>query len=191
MERKFVSRFAGLSIFLVLSLVFAGLCLGQDMTKGAISGTVFDSSSAVVPGAQVTVLGTIDKRSATSDAYGRFEIGNLLPGTYSVKAELSGFKTVTFNNIVVNVGRTAALKMTMQVGEVSDLITVDAGADAVDLSSTALSSNLNDKLIDNLPLQRAVTSLFYLATGVTDGLDTGESESLGLRRFGAGQSLHC
>ncbi len=162
-----------LPTFLVMLAVSAGVGVTQDiMTKGGISGVVVDSSGGVIPGAQVSITGDIDKRSITTDDTGRFEANNLLPGTYVVKAEASGFKSVTVSNVTVNVGKTSALRVTMQVGSVSEVIEVQAGAEAVDLSSSAVSSNLNDQLFEDLPLQRTVTSLFYLAPGVTEGVIT-------------------
>jgi hypothetical protein len=178
MKRKdhyYTSGLFALGLAAVL-LVFAGIGLSQDiMTKGSITGTVLDASGAVIPGAQVSVTGEIDRRTTTTNDSGRFEVLNLLPGAYSVKAEASGFKTATVSNVVVNVGKATALKLTMQVGSVSEVIEVKAGAESVDLSSTAVSENLNDQLFLNLPLQRTVTSLFYLAPGVTDGLGGGRA----------------
>ncbi|MBZ5555143.1 MAG: carboxypeptidase regulatory-like domain-containing protein [Acidobacteriia bacterium] len=129
-----------------------------------------DSSGAVIPKAQVTLAGEIEKRSATTNDEGRFEFPNLIPGLYTVKAEMAGFKTITVSNVTVYVGKTSGLKLTLEVGNVSQVVEVQAGADTVDLSSSAVSSNLNVQLYENLPLQRGVTSLFYLAPGATQGV---------------------
>jgi len=143
----------------------------QDiLTKGTISGTVVDATGGVMPSVQVSVAGEIDKRSATTDASGRFEIPNLLPGSYTIKAELTGFKTTTVSSVMVNVGKATTMRLVMQVGNIVEVIEVKAGAEAVDLASTSVSANLNDKLFESLPLQRAVTSLFYLAPGATEGV---------------------
>ncbi|MDD5543046.1 MAG: carboxypeptidase regulatory-like domain-containing protein [Acidobacteriia bacterium] len=160
----------------LLIVVLASIGFAQDiMTKGNISGTVVDASGAVVPKASVTATGDIDKRTATTDEYGRFDFTSLLPGSYTVKAEMTGFKTVSALNVTVFVGKTSTLKLTLEVGNVSQVVEVQAGAETVDLSSTAVSSNLNDQLYENLPLQRTVSSLFYLAPGVTDGLGGGRA----------------
>src|SRR5262249_8961372 len=113
-------------------------------------------------------------RSSTSNSSGDFEIGNLTPGIYTVKAEKSGFRTVTAPNVQVNVGVTAALRFTMQVGEVSQTVeVVAADTAAVDLSSTAIGANLSEQLYLSLPLARGIQSLFYLAPGTADGGGTG------------------
>lgn len=177
MARWKLAKISYLLLFSLLGFSFLlGVTFGQDtLTKGTISGTIVDSTGAVVPNALVTVTGETDKKTAVTGELGRFDIPNLLPGTYSVRAELKGFKTVTVNNVEVYVGKNSTLKLSLEVGSVSQVVEVQAGVDTVDLTSTAVSSNLNDQLFENLPLQRAVTSLFYLAPGVTDGLGGGRA----------------
>ena len=106
---------------------------------------------------------------------GAFELQNLTPGTYRVKAEQAGFKITTIPDVEVFVGKTAALRMTLEAGSVSDVVEVTAGVAGIDTASTAIGSNLNDQLYENLPLQRTVTSLFYLTPGVTDSLGGGSA----------------
>ena len=152
---------------LVCFLAWGGFA--QDiLTKGNIEGIVVDPSDAVIRGAKVTVSGDIDKLTVTSDQGGRFEAANLRPGSYSVNVEANGFKTLTIGKVVVNVGKTTGLRAKMEVGRISESITVVAGMETMDLSSTATSSNLNENIIENLPLERSVTSLFYLAPGASD-----------------------
>ncbi|MBZ5538366.1 MAG: carboxypeptidase regulatory-like domain-containing protein [Acidobacteriia bacterium] len=174
----FAKFFVGAILLLVCCL---SLTFGQDVTKGGISGMVVDSSGAVIPKAQVTLSGEIEKRSVTTNDEGRFEFPNLIPGLYTVKAEMAGFKAMTVSNVTVYVGKTSGLKIALEVGNVSQVVEVQAGADTVDLSSSAVSSNLNVQLYENLPLQRGVTSLFYLApganTGVVDPGRTGSSSA--------------
>jgi hypothetical protein len=159
---------------LIFSLLALGVALGQDIaTKGGISGRVVDSTGAVIPNAKVTVAGPTGERVITTNQAGEFEVQNLIPGTYTVKAEQSGFKTVSVPNVGVFVGRTSALKLTLEAGNISEVIEVTAGAAAVDTTSTAVGANLNDQLYENLPLQRSVVSLFYLAAGAADSLGGG------------------
>src|SRR5262249_33508719 len=84
----------------------------------------------------------------------------------------TGFKTLTVPGVEVYVGKTSALKLTLETGNISEVVEVTAGAASVDTSSTAIGSNLNDQLYQNIPLQRSVQSLFYLAPGVTDSVST-------------------
>jgi hypothetical protein len=159
---------------LVLCLLSADPAFGQDIaTKGSISGKVVDSAGAAIPNAKVTISGPTGERLATADAQGDFEVQNLIPGEYKVKAEQSGFKTVSVPNVQVYVGRTSSLKLTLEAGNISEVVEVTAGAATIDTTSTAVGANLNDQLYENLPLQRSVTSLFYLAAGATDSLGGG------------------
>lgn len=157
----------------VCLLLAAPLTLAQDLTtKGGIAGHVFDAAGAAVPNAKVTVNGPTGERTTVSNGDGFFEVPNLIPGRYSVRVEVSGFKTATTQDFEILVGKTATLDFRLEAGQVTETVNVTA-ASATDLSSTAVSSNLNDQLYQNIPVQRSVTSLFYLAPGATDSLGGG------------------
>jgi len=161
---------------LLLFCLTVGVAFGQDIaTKGSISGRVVDAAGAVVPNAKITVTGQAGERVVTVNESGEFEVPNLVPGSYTVKAEQSGFKTVSVPNVEVFVGKAAALKLTLEAGNITEVVEVSAGTAAVDTASTAIGSNLNDQLYQNIPLQRNVQSLFYLAPGTTDSLGGGRA----------------
>src|SRR5262245_46201079 len=169
--RKSVSH---LFCALILILVAVGSALSQDTsTKGGIGGKVTDSTGAAIPNAKVTISGPVGDRTITTNGEGDFEVQNLIPGTYKVKAEQSGFKAVSVPDVQVYVGKTSSLKLTLAPGSIQEVVEITAGAVAVDTSSTAIGANLNDQLYENLPLARTVTSLFYLAPGATDSLGGG------------------
>ena len=163
-------------LIMLLCLSFASfVARAQDIqTKGSISGTVVDINGAVVQNAKVTVSGekTVD-RVATTNYDGIFEVDNLTPGSYRVKAEQTGFKATAVSEVEVFVGKTTALKLTLDAGNISEVVEITAGAAAVDQSSTAVGANLDDELFHNIPVQRGVTGLFYLAPGTTDSLGGG------------------
>lgn len=171
----------GTGIKLMLTALLVALCLSgpasaQDLlTKGAISGKVTDATGAVIPNAKITITGDAGARTVTANAEGEFEAQNLAPGSYTVKAEQSGFKTVSVPNVVVNVGKTSALKLALEPGNITEVVEVTAGAATVDTSSTAIGSNLSDQLYQNIPLQRNVQSLFYIAPGAADSLGGGRA----------------
>lgn len=148
--------------------------LAQDLvTKGAISGRVMDPAGAVVSGAKVTISGPTGNRVVTANAEGEFDVPNLAPGTYAIKAEQNGFKSVSVPNVTVYVGKATSLKLTLETGNITEVIEVSAGAATIDQASTTVGANLNDQLYNNIPLQRSVTSLFYIAPGATDSLTGG------------------
>lgn len=153
-----------------------GICLcaasafAQDRsTTGSIAGTVTDATGAAVQNASVTVTGQTlpSPRTATTGDEGTFSFDNLIPGVYTVRVEMTGFKAASVSDLEVNVGRASSIAVKLEPGQVSEVVTV-SGAAATDLSSTAVGQNLSDTLFQNVPVQRSVTSLFYLAPGVAD-----------------------
>ena len=161
---------------LVLALSFTLFVISasaQVATTGNITGTVTDQNGAAVPGASVTVTGPLGEKTTITDGNGMFRVDALIPGTYNVKASNTGFKTTSVDAVTVSVGKDSVLAIKLEPGEVSATVTV-TGAAAVDTAKTETSTNLNDQLYNNIPVQRAVSSLFYLAPGTTDGLGGGK-----------------
>src|SRR5688572_15964671 len=123
---------AVLSTLLILSLpTFA-----QDF-RGSILGIVTDESVAVLPGVTVTITNveTNLAQPVVTDARGAYQVRYLNSGTYSVEAQLDGFKTVVRKGIAVRVGDALTLDLTMQPGGVEEVITVTASAPLLDTNS--------------------------------------------------------
>ena len=115
----------------VLATVFAfGLALNTislaQVSKGVILGTVSDQTGAVMPGAEVevTAVGTGVARIMVTGEDGNYRIVNLDPGEYSVRAILPGFKPKTVQGIILQVDQRARIDVELEVGEVSDEVTV-------------------------------------------------------------------
>lgn len=166
----------------VFSLLVAVLCislasslaLAQDLsTTGSIGGKVADVNGAALAGATVTVTGPTGERSATTNNEGAFEVQNLNPGDYSLKVTESGFKTALVSKVTVNVGKQSNLQLTLQPGEISATVDITDSATSIDQQSTAVGQSLNDQLFRNIPVQRSVSSLFYLSPGTTDSINGG------------------
>jgi len=163
------------SLLLVTCLSLAATAvLAQDVqTKGSIGGTVTDATGAAIPGAKVTVTGQTGVRTETTNEAGIFKVDNLTPGTYAVKVEQTGFKGAVANNVTVNVGRESTLNLKLEAGEITATVDVTATVGGIDQQSTAAGQNLNDQLFQNVPVQRQVSSLFYLSPGATDSINGG------------------
>src|SRR5215216_2535244 len=163
------------SILVACCLSFAAASVfGQDVqTKGMISGTVTDATGAAVPGAKIVVTGQTGERTGTTNESGIFRIENLEPGTYTVRVEQTGFTSAVANNVTVNLGRESTLNLKLEPGEITATVDVTATVGGIDQQSTSTGQNLNDQLFQNVPVQRQVSSLFYLSPGATDSINGG------------------
>jgi hypothetical protein len=141
-------------------LVVAALALGAPATfaqggaTSALSGTVTDTSGAVVPGASVTVknMATNAASEAVTNSEGQFTVPALNAGRYSVIVSLSGFKTVTVNDVVVNAGVPAGVTVKMEIGGIEEQVVVTGGSEIVATQSSTVSTTLSSKQIQSLPL---------------------------------------
>jgi len=156
-----------------LSLAAASVLAQDVQTKGTIGGTVTDAAGAAVPGARVVVTGQTGERQGTTNDSGIFRIENLEPGTYTVRVEQTGFRSVVANNVTVFVGRESTLNLKLEPGEVTATVEVTDTTGGFDQQSTSTGQNLNDQLFQNVPVQRQVSSLFYLSPGATDSINGG------------------
>ena len=163
-----------LVVALHLSIALPPLCAQDIQTKGSLSGTIVDVNGAVIQNARVTISfqKTIHRVVATNNE-GVFDAQNLTPGIYRLAAEQTGFKTNTVSHVEVFVGRVTALRLTLETGNMSEIVDVSDTSAAIDQSSTAVGANLSDQLFHQIPMQRGVTGLFYLAPGTTDSLGGG------------------
>lgn len=163
-----------LSLSAIVCLVLAAsVAFAQDVTKGSIGGTVTDANGAAVPGAKVTVTGQTGERTVVANENGVFRVDNLTLGDYRVRVEQTGFKAALANNVTVNVGRDTTLNLKLEPGEVSATVDVTDTSAGIDQQSTATGQNLNDELFQNIPVQRNVSSLFYLSPGASDSINGG------------------
>ncbi|MBI2686461.1 MAG: TonB-dependent receptor [Acidobacteria bacterium] len=138
---------------------------------GSIVGNVTDASSAAVPKATVTVTNTLTglSRQAAVDETGNYSIPNLLQGTYDLSVTASGFRPVTQSGVSVRINTVSRIDLTLEVGSVSDSITVSASALQLQTNKTDVNVNLEAKEIGNLPLSgyRNFQSLVNLVPGAT------------------------
>jgi hypothetical protein len=143
----------------------------RAQTTAALSGRVVDPSSAVVPGASVTITNqsTNDKTHTVTSADGTYSFPVLLPGTYSVSVEAKGFRPVKQEGLTVYAGsRVAAPDSILAVGNVSDSVTVSTNSNILITDNGSLGSTLDAKDIDELALVgRNADELLKVLPGVT------------------------
>jgi outer membrane receptor protein involved in Fe transport len=154
-------------LVIVLALALIASPLAAQETTGKIEGRVVDTQSLAVPGATVTATGPQGAKSAVTDAEGRYSIPFLTPGTYSVHAELAGFKAVEQKDVSVRLGQTSDVSLKLEVGGVSETVQVTGASRAVDTTSTTIGATLNTDDLSSLPVGRRVADVLYLSPGVS------------------------
>src|SRR5215471_1994627 len=136
-------------------LVFAAtsvLCAAQTLERGALHGTVYDASHAVVGTAKITLTDTSTGfRRQITTADGGYVFEAIPPGEYTLVAEAQGFAVTTVKGIVVNIGSTLVLDVNMPLKSAQETVTVNANIEAVDTSTSGISQLLNAKSLENLP----------------------------------------
>src|SRR3984885_11637425 len=138
--------------------------------RGSISGLITDPSGAIVAGAKVVALeqGTGIKTSTVSTAAGIYSFVALAPGKYQLTVSEKGFDTVVQKNISVSVDQDSAVNVTLTVGSVNEVVTVNEAASLVDTSNSTVGQLISSETIDRVPLlTRNVFDLVQLSAGVT------------------------
>jgi hypothetical protein len=137
-----------------LLVLMIGISAFGQATTGSLTGVVSDSRGAIVAGATVTLRNNetgID-RVTTSNDQGEFLFPQVPPGEYSVIVESRSFKTALAPNIVVEVGSPARTTISLEVGAVSETVTVTAAQDIINSTSPTLTNVINTRQVRDLPM---------------------------------------
>lgn len=154
----------------VLMLASATAWAQTGGSTSTLTGTVVDSDGGVIPGATVEVknnaTGVVN--SVVTNTSGVFSVPGLNPGTYTVTAALSGFKTSVVSDVRLIGGTTAAVKATLEIGALTETVEVRAGARLVQTQSSTVTSTLTTEQLVSLPLiSRNGLNAISLLPGVT------------------------
>jgi len=155
----------------VLLVLLAASAIAQTPTA-TLSGAIRDASAAFVPGAQVSVTNAESgtKRTTSSDETGRYILTNLPPGRYDVRAELTGFRTAVQNGVVLTVGGSTSVDLTLQVGAVNEVVEVRHEEPLVETTRAELSRVVTAQDIESLPIiGRNFVDFVKLSTNVAPG----------------------
>jgi hypothetical protein len=160
--------------------VFAFALAGAPLwAQARLTGTVKDSTGAVVPSASVAVrnVETGQVTSAQTNVSGVYSVSFLNPGRYEVSCELRGFKRALRSGIVLETGTASTVDLTLDVGQVNDTVTVTASAPLLESESGSLGQLIENKMILNMPIEsRRVGALVRLMGNVSfTGEDGGQS----------------
>jgi hypothetical protein len=174
------ARFRRSLIAVALLLGFAGSAHAQGM--GSIFGKVTDSSGAVIPGVTVTVTGTglQAPRVAVTTETGAYQFPNIPIGTYAVTFELQGFKKATRQNILIVAGFNAPVDHALDVGAMSEEVTVSGASPIVDTKRTITGATFDLDILEKIPTARDPWMIIYMTPGVQlSGTNVGGSGSGG------------
>jgi hypothetical protein len=154
--------------FLILSFLFLSVS-GAQSPNGTISGIVHDPSDRPIPDAEVIIvndLTNIQYQTKTSDE-GIYIVRDLPPGSYRIQVTKRGFKTLIKPGLILNVQNALSVSITLPLGAVTEVITVEAGAPLINTTDASVSTVVDRQFAENLPLNgRSFQSLITLAPGV-------------------------
>jgi hypothetical protein len=154
-------------ICFAMLLICAGALAGQS-ERGTITGTVRDSSGAVVPEVKVTITNraTGQTSNLTTNNSGEYTAADLVVGSYNVEAQKEGFRAAQINGLTLDAAANVRADVTLQIGRSADIVEVQAAAVQLNSEDAKTTVTINQKLVDTLPLvvAGAVRSPFDLAT---------------------------
>ncbi len=154
-------------------LVSGGSVAHAQNTNATIRGQVLDPSGALVPSATVLIVNkdtgvTVFKGHA--DSAGTFVAPQVIPGTYKITVTSPGLKQAVIDNLVATVAQVASVNINMQLGQMSETVTVESKGEELDRSTSDVSTLISPQDVQNLPLQQRTTeNLLTFIPGVTHG----------------------
>jgi hypothetical protein len=186
-----------ISVFeLALWALLSVLPASAQVITGSVTGSVVDTSGAVIVGAKVTLTntGTSEALNTTSDSSGDFKFLFLPPGTYTIDASLTGFKAFRREGIIVEADRSLAVPITLEVGQTNETVEVQAGAALLEPNSSEVGTTVTNQDVMELPLNArnpmGLTNLIPTAKGVGYfGAQVLTSWRVGSVNIGGGQAL--
>ena len=180
----------------VLGLVIAACllpaALAAQAVTGTILGTITDTSGAAVPGATVTLtnINTGFTRTVVTDGNGEYTVPSLPTGKYKLAAELPGFKTASVSEIDLGVDQHVRLNARLEVGTVSETVTVAAASPLVQTSTSELGTTVGEEQIQTLPLNgRNFVNLTRTVPGVVRGIPGANIDGAGSLAWRASASF--
>ena len=172
---------------IVAILIVTGTCAvyAQSITTGEITGTITDSSGAVIPAATVTVreMNTGDTRTVESNSVGIYRLGLLKPGTYEVAAVIKGLRSGLMKGVVVAVGQVKTMDLMLKVEQSKEVITVSEATPLLQIENANLAATFSRQQVDLLPAPGGdITTIAFTVPGVvvSTGAGYGNFSSNGL-----------
>jgi hypothetical protein len=176
-----ISRLVRVLAVSAAAILLSAPAFAQGATS-SITGSVVDSAGGAIPGANVVVKNESGVSfEAVSNGEGLFNVPGLAPGNYTVTVSLSGFKTAVVKDVRLAPGTPAALKVTLEVGQLSETINVAASSELINTQTATVSSTLNSDQLLRMPTptRNALNAVTFLP-GVNTATTNRESRINGL-----------
>ena len=186
-RNRYVAIVFGL-LALFISLASVPAVSAQTADTGSLIGTVTDPSGGAVPDAAIKVINeaTGDIHTLVSQANGGYQAPLLFPGTYRIEVSKAGFKTAVLTGINVYVTETRATNIKLEVGEMTQTVTVNARPDILQTDSPALGHVTDERMVEGLPLvTRNYTQILGLSPGVSGDVNDAAQLGSGTASFSA------
>src|ERR1019366_2614252 len=146
---RFRTMFSRLLVVLCLA---AGLYAQSE--RGNINGVVTDSSGAAIPNQPVIITNPATNTSehVTTTSSGEYNAANLTPGSYRLEVDATGFKRFVADKVTLTAGQTLRIDAQLQIGQLTDTVEVNAQALQLQTENAKISTAVQNKMVDNLPL---------------------------------------
>jgi len=182
------------AILLCAAILAAWAGPAHAQAIGSIFGKVTDASGAVLPGVTVTVTGPSLQQPlvATTSESGTYQFPSVPIGTFTVSFELPSFKKALRPNVVITTGFNAGVDQKLEIGQMSEQVTISAAAPVVDTKKTTTSASFTADVLEKIPTARDPWQIINMTPGVQAGLNVGGSSSgqqVGLNSRGTGANV--
>src|SRR5688572_16369395 len=163
-----------------------------QVLEATLYGIVQDSSGGALPGVNVTVThqGTTLTRDTVSDGRGEFTLPALPPGTYTIRIELSGFKTYENKGITLSAGQTVRQTFALEVGALAETVTVAESAPLIETATTAQVQSMGDEVREIPVSRRNLQNVILLGSGISSS-DNAAGGGRAFRVNGVGDGGHA
>jgi Carboxypeptidase regulatory-like domain len=192
------NRFSFRTILFALIVAFVAGQAAAQSDRGAISGTILDSSGAVVEGASIVATGVATGAvyKTTSSSTGAYRITDMQVGAYNLSVTAPGFKTSEHKGFVVQINSTSSLDITLQPGDITETLTVNADIPTLQTETSDVGTVVDKRQIMELPLAlggqgvlRAPEAFVFLTPGTTGPGSNDSSNGVFEAKLGGGQNF--
>ena len=173
-------------VFLLAVTLLPVLSFSQNK-GGDLYGTVVLADGSRIPGVSITIAGNFGKKTTITSDQGNFRFLDIAPGSYELKCELQGFKTVIQKGVEVSLGKAVTLNVMMETTTLQEEITVSGKVNVIDTRKTTVGVNVTKDMVDSIPTARNPWTVLSAVPGIVlDRVDIGGADSGQQSNFMAG-----